>query len=64
MKRNNTMELVIKHFDELSAQELFEIFKLRVCVFVVEAQVYARELYEKAALFNHHLNFWKMVFHI
>ena len=30
------MELVIKHFDELSTQELFEIFKLRVSVFVVE----------------------------
>lgn len=30
------MELVIKHFDELSTQELFEIFKLRVAVFVVE----------------------------
>ena len=30
------MELVIKHFDELRTQELFEIFKLRVSVFVVE----------------------------
>lgn len=30
------MELVIKHFNELSVKELFEILKLRVSVFVVE----------------------------
>lgn len=30
------MELVVKHFEELSAEELFEIYKLRVSVFVVE----------------------------
>ena len=30
------MELTIKHFDELSAQELFEIYRSRVAVFVVE----------------------------
>ena len=30
------MELTIKHFDELSAQELFEIYHSRVAVFVVE----------------------------
>ena len=30
------MELVVKHFDELSNKELLEIFKLRVSVFVVE----------------------------
>ena len=30
------MELVIKNFSELSAEELFEIYKLRVSVFVVE----------------------------
>lgn len=30
------MELKIKHFSELSAQELFAIYKLRVSVFVVE----------------------------
>ncbi len=30
------MELVIKRFDELSTEELFEIYKLRVSVFVVE----------------------------
>ena len=30
------MELIIKHFNELTTQELFEIYKCRVSVFVVE----------------------------
>ena len=30
------MEIIVKHFSQLSAQELFEIYKLRVYVFVVE----------------------------
>lgn len=30
------MELVIKHFNELTVRELFEIYKLRISVFVVE----------------------------
>ena len=30
------MELTIKHFDELNAQELFDIYHSRVAVFVVE----------------------------
>lgn len=30
------MELSIKHFTELSTEELFEIYKLRISVFVVE----------------------------
>ena len=30
------MELVVKHFSELSAEELFKIYKLRVSVFIVE----------------------------
>lgn len=30
------MELIVKHFDELTTKELFEIYKLRVDVFVVE----------------------------
>ena len=30
------MELVCKHFNDLTAEELFEIYKLRVSVFVVE----------------------------
>lgn len=32
------MELVVKHFAELSAEELYKIYKLRVTVFVVEQQ--------------------------
>lgn len=30
------MKLIIKHFSELSTEELFEIYKLRISVFVVE----------------------------
>ncbi len=30
------MEIIVKHFSQLSAEELFEIYKLRVSVFVVE----------------------------
>ena len=30
------MELVIKHFSELTAEELMQIYKLRIAVFVVE----------------------------
>lgn len=30
------MELVIKHFNELTAQELMEIYRARIAVFVVE----------------------------
>ena len=41
------MKLHIKHFSELTTEELFEIYKLRVSVFV-EAQTYTREFYEKA----------------
>ena len=32
------MELVIKHFNELTAAELYDILKLRVDVFVVEQE--------------------------
>ena len=38
------MQLIIKHFSELSAQELFEICKLRVAVFVVEQKCPYQEL--------------------
>lgn len=30
------MKLVVKHFSELTSEELFEIYKLRISVFVVE----------------------------
>ena len=32
------MELIVRHFSELSREELFEIYRLRVSVFVVEQQ--------------------------
>lgn len=35
-KKEHKMDIIIKHFDDLSARELFEIYKLRVSVFVVE----------------------------
>lgn len=31
-----TLELIVKHFSDLTARELFEIYKLRIDVFVVE----------------------------
>ena len=36
--KGGQMELFVKHFSELSAQELFEIYKLRVSVFVVRTR--------------------------
>ena len=38
------MELMVKHFTELSAEELFEIYKLRVSVFVVEQKCPYQEI--------------------
>ena len=39
------MELICKHFSELTASELYEIYRLRVSVFVVEQNcAYARVL--------------------
>ena len=40
------MELVVKHFSELTAEELFEIYKLRVSVFVVEQKCPYQEVDE------------------
>lgn len=40
------MELTAKHFSKLTTQELFEIFKLRVSVFVVEQKCYYQEVDE------------------
>ena len=42
--KGGQMELFVKHFSELSAQELFEIYKLRVSVFVVEQKCYYQEV--------------------
>ena len=41
------METVIKHYNELSADELYEILKLRVHVFVVEQNCPYNELDDK-----------------
>ena len=41
------MEFYVKHFDELTADELFRILKLRVEVFVVEQNCPYREVDEK-----------------
>lgn len=38
------MELIVRHFSELSAEELFEIYKLRVSVFVVEQKCPYQEI--------------------
>ena len=40
------MELIVKTFDELTASELYEIYKLRVDVFVVEQQCAYHEIDE------------------
>ena len=41
------MELVIKKFDELTAEELYDILKLRVDVFVVEQECAYPEIDDK-----------------
>ena len=38
------MKLFVKHFSELTAQELYEIYKLRVSVFVVEQKCCYQEV--------------------
>lgn len=48
------MELIVKHFDELSTKELFEIYKLRVDVFVVEQECPYPEV-DDADLTAHHI---------
>lgn len=48
------MELVVKHFSELSVKELFEIYKLRVSVFVVEQKCPYQEV-DDADLAAYHL---------
>lgn len=47
------MELFVKHFSELSAQELFEIYKLRVSVFVVEQKCYYQEVDDADKVAHH-----------
>ncbi len=45
------MELIVKHFNELSTQELFDIYKLRVSVFIVEQSCPYQDIddFDKAA---------------
>jgi len=45
------MELIIRHFTELSAEELYEMYRLRVTVFVVEQRCPYQEIdvFDKAA---------------
>ena len=50
------MELVVKRFSELSAEELFEIYKLRVSIFVVEQNCPYQEV-DDADRVAHHLWF-------
>ncbi len=38
------MNLIVKHFNELTASELMEIYKLRVAVFVVEQECAYQEI--------------------
>lgn len=38
------MKLIVKHFSELSTEELFEIYKLRVSIFVVEQKCPYQEI--------------------
>ena len=44
------MELTVKHFSELNAKELFEIYKLRVSVFVVEQECPYQEVDRKSVV--------------
>ncbi len=38
------MELIIRHFTELSTEELYEIYRLRIAVFVVEQRCPYQEI--------------------
>lgn len=38
------MKLIVKHFNELTTNELFNIFKLRVSVFIVEQKCPYQEI--------------------
>ena len=52
------MELTIRHFDELTAQELFEIYRSRVSVFVVEQNCPYQEV-DEADRHAYHLVLWE-----
>ena len=48
------MELVIKHFSELSTEELFEIYRVRMAVFVVEQNCAYQDI-DEADKVSYHL---------
>ncbi|HCY06412.1 MAG TPA: GNAT family N-acetyltransferase [Erysipelotrichaceae bacterium] len=48
------MELVVKHFNELNTKELFDIYKLRVSVFVVEQNCPYQEI-DDTDLVSYHM---------
>ena len=48
------MKLFIKHFNELSKEELYEIYKLRVSIFVVEQNCPYQEI-DDADKFAYHI---------
>lgn len=52
MTEETGVELIVRKFTELSAEELFEIYKLRVAVFVVEQNCPYQDIddFDKAAL--------------
>ena len=45
------MELFVKHFSELTAREIYEIYKLRVSVFVVEQKCCYQDTSKKQGVF-------------
>ena len=48
------MNFIVKHFSELSTEELFKIYRLRVAVFVVEQQCAYQEV-DEADKVSYHL---------
>lgn len=52
------MNVIVKHFSELSTEELFRIYKLRVAVFVVEQQCAYQEV-DEADKVSYHIWFQK-----
>lgn len=53
-RKTNTMEYVLKKFDELTVHELYEILKLRMAVFVVEQNCPYQDIDDKDK-HSHHL---------
>ena len=59
------MELFVKHFSELTAQELYEIYRLRVSVFVVEQKCPYQEIdYADKQAYHIYISELMVQFHI